>query len=749
MHPEGEPSELTSITHRIAGGPGNLVPSENIDGHGIGEVNADLAEESLGAVLWRRKWIVIAMAVVGLGAAVGYILLAAPMYRAEARLRIDPLGSEILGTPDAQSRLPENHLRTECEVLRSRPVVEAAIRRSRSAVMTSLDTNDDAVEFIQKQLVAQTGKRDDIVTISLAMPKPQEAKSLVGELVEAYIAHHIDEERSTATRLMEILRNQRHNREAEWTAKQQEMLDFQRANAELSFQGEKANVILERLARLSEALTAAQERRIESEAAHRAAQRALAGAQGAQGVQSLIEAIAAQGVSSAADPEYADLMRQLNSLRMSQAAMQRQAMPGHPMVRSTRQAVSALEEQVKDKRQRFAEAFVAMLDQRVQAARETEAQLQSVFEEQKKQALSLNSKSVERTKLTAELSRIEKATDLIETRLKDIGTMEQAGGVNIRVVEPAHVGASPSSPNRGMALGGGLAAGLLAGAMLALVRERCDQSLHTAHQVKTSLDTRMLTMIPHIPGRLKTATCGTLAKTLPLAPAVESYRFIRSAIEAELARGTGNVILITSTRGGEGKTTLITNLALVLAEAGRRILLVDADLRGPAMDRVFGIKCQTGLSNVLNGDMNWVHALQHTDVERLDVLPSGPIAANPSEFLSKPTLKAILEGAKEQYDVVLVDSPPVGLVSDAQILASLCNHTVFVVRAGVSSRHSCQEAMDRLACVGVRVLGVVVNDASEHRHPYGYQYGRAYTSAPMVMHPASYPRPAQGAWSSV
>ncbi len=192
----------------------------------------------------------------------------------------------------------------------------------------------------------------------------------------------------------------------------------------------------------------------------------------------------------------------------------------------------------------------------------------------------------------------------------------------------------------------------------------------------------------------------------------EACRAIRTALLCGMRPAEVSTILVTSPGPAEGKTLLVSNLAM--AQAGQRTLILDADLRTPLKHRAFALKGHgKGLVDVLMGTASLQEAIRPTEIEGLSVLECGQSTLHPSELLNTRAFGCVLEQLKREYDRILVDSPPVGVVTDAQILATLCDSTLLVLRAEESSRVLIQQARDALSAVGVRVAGVVVNDVSK------------------------------------
>jgi capsular exopolysaccharide synthesis family protein len=283
-------------------------------------------------------------------------------------------------------------------------------------------------------------------------------------------------------------------------------------------------------------------------------------------------------------------------------------------------------------------------------------------------------------------------------------------------------------------MGTALVIGLMLGLGGALLRDMLDQRLRSAEEIAHLLDLPILGAVPHMIGKPGTGQCGQEIRLKPRSDVAEAYRTIRTGIYFGGSDAkTTKTILITSPAPGDGKTTLASNLAIAVAQAGRRVLLIDADCRRPMQHRIFNGTDKRGLTSILSGEVSLVDAAQKTNVEKLDILPCGPLPENPSEILDSPALINLLEYASEIYDQILIDSPPVMPVTDARILAASCHATVLVLRADRSTRRAAEHARDALQSVGADLIGIVVNDVprgkngSGYFYHYGYGYGY-YTS---------------------
>ncbi|WP_442596743.1 CpsD/CapB family tyrosine-protein kinase [Neobacillus sp. D3-1R] len=209
----------------------------------------------------------------------------------------------------------------------------------------------------------------------------------------------------------------------------------------------------------------------------------------------------------------------------------------------------------------------------------------------------------------------------------------------------------------------------------------------------------------------------------PRSPISEQYRTIRTNIQFSSIDETIQSLMVTSAGPGDGKSTTVANLAIVFAQQGKKVLLVDADLRKPTVHYTFLLDNNKGLTNVLTKQVTLVDAVNQSDIENLYLLTSGPIPPNPAELLGSKSMEDLLEEAHQQFDLVLFDTPPVLAVTDAQILANKCSGTILVVNSGKTEIEGATKAKELLLSAKGKLLGVVLNQKKAKDSQYYYYYG--------------------------
>jgi capsular exopolysaccharide synthesis family protein len=319
-----------------------------------------------------------------------------------------------------------------------------------------------------------------------------------------------------------------------------------------------------------------------------------------------------------------------------------------------------------------------------------------------------------------------------EAVLKEqLAQMEVSGAVNtgeVELVTPATTPVSPSSPEPVQDALLGLAAGLALGLGVAFLRESLDDRLASKDATERAGGAPVLAMTPLVPsGRRPEPVVAVLAE--PTSPAAEAYRSLRTSLQFARQERRLRVIVVTSPAVGDGKTSTLANLGVVFAQAGERVLLVSCDLRRPRIGELFGIDEQAGLTSILLGEQTLEETLVPVPgVDRLTLLPAGPIPPNPAELLNGDQVRDIIGRLRDQFDLVLVDSPPVLPVTDAAILSRYADATLMLAAAGQTRRGDLHRAVEKLEQVGTAILGIVLNKVTRQTsRDYGYGSGYGYT----------------------
>lgn len=296
----------------------------------------------------------------------------------------------------------------------------------------------------------------------------------------------------------------------------------------------------------------------------------------------------------------------------------------------------------------------------------------------------------------------------------------------LQFVEPAVRPERPVFPKLLPNLAVGFGLGVLFGLGLVVAFEYVDDSIKSPEELRAFWDLPLLGLIPRF--KITSDWSGLIDQKNPTDPVVESYRTLRSAIAFSTLDASAKMLLVTSSLPEEGKSTMSTNLAISYAQDGKKVLVVDCDLRRPRQHRFWaGMSNDVGLTSLLLGQVTPAEAIKHTRVENFHLLPSGPVPPNPGRLVESLKLRQILLELSKGYDLVIVDTPPVLVVSDAMIISRLVDHTVLVVEASGTTKRVLSEVREQLRSGGMEPLGLVFNKVGFNAG-YGYTYyaRRAY-----------------------
>lgn len=292
--------------------------------------------------------------------------------------------------------------------------------------------------------------------------------------------------------------------------------------------------------------------------------------------------------------------------------------------------------------------------------------------------------------------------------------------VTARVVEPAVLPSIPAVPSVPLNMTVGVLAGLVAGYALALLRDALDMTIKSVEQLTEVIGVPSLGVVSREQGMPEHPLA---VHEDPLSPLAEEFRKVRTNLQFVDVDRPPKAIIVTSALSGEGKTTTICNLAVTLARAGHRVVVVDTDLRRPLAADYLGLEDGVGVTSVLAGRIDLRHAIQPWAEDLFDVLASGPIPPNPSELLASRQMTHLLAELRESYDVVLLDTPPVLPVTDAAVLGAACDGALVVVRYGRTTIHQADTAASALRSASVRMLGTVLTMVPRaSKRSYGHYY---------------------------
>jgi capsular exopolysaccharide synthesis family protein len=702
-------------------------------------------------VVRKRKWVILATFAIVVALAVIATLNATRLYQATSQVAIFPENPNVLGFKDRPDT-PVDYdydaaLETQVAILRSNALaikVIETLHLDRDARFTGVGqpppSTDSAVRVSGMEpdpvkaagllgtfhagLNVQLVRSTRLIQVSYTHPDPRLATLIANTLVTTFIEENFRTKYESVTQTSEWLARELADLQMKVQTSEEKLVRYQKDHSILGVD-EKQNIVTARLDELNKELTEAQTERFQKESDYKFA---LAG----DPASSESPNTSQQGTSSL-----------LEKLREKEADLNTQYAQATTQFGSGYPKVSELSNQLKQVRAEI-ETEKTRMQRRIRgeylAAVQREDLVAAAFNRQKQEANQLNESAIEYSvlKRDAESNR-QLYQDLLQ-RLKEAGVSAGLRSSNIRVVDVARTPTSPIAPNvrRSMVLGVLLGLGL--GLGLAFLLESLDNTVHNLEEIGAISALPALATIPlqlsknGLSRKLLRATADEksgsptlVTYSRPKSEVSEAYRSLRTSILLSAFGAPPKVILVTSASPQEGKTTISANSALVLAQRGSRVLLLDADLRRPGLEELFGIKSRGGLSTVISGvDKVEDVMLPFTEVPNLWILPAGPIPPQPAELLSSTVMKDYIARWRNEFDHVIIDTPPCLSVTDAVVLSPLADRVILVARSGQTTRPALRRACDLLLQVNARVMGIVLNALNVHSAEGHYYYGGRY-----------------------
>jgi capsular exopolysaccharide synthesis family protein len=421
--------------------------------------------------------------------------------------------------------------------------------------------------------------------------------------------------------------------------------------------------------------------------------------------------------------------------------------PVHPRVtelqeriRITESYLNGYQEKINQKLAHIRETqlgplLVQMLQQRLSEAWEHEQSLLRGFEHARQEAVSLNGELAQLEMAEQDLKWLRELRETLLNQIASIDLKQDQGDIRTAVVSEPVVNERPVSPRLSLIGAICLAGGVLIGLCLVFALDALDDRFRSPDELRLQLGIPVLAMVRRMENLAATGMGALQVCAAPQDVASEAFRTLRTTLAFS---GQAQRIVISSAEPGDGKTTVLANLAASYAQTGKRTLLIDADMRRPGLTSLLELRGQGGLSDLLRGTQPLAEAAQQCirklEVDGLEVLASGPRPSNPAELLASERFSDLLAWAETVYDQVLVDAPPVLAASDAAIIGRLVDGVVLVVRPDKNQRRPVVRAVESFTSLGVRLLGVVINrltsgnDEAYYGHNYGIGYGYGYAA---------------------
>jgi polysaccharide biosynthesis transport protein len=720
-------------------------------------------ESALGEyirVLVKRKWTILACLVSIFSVVAIASLRMTPIYEASGSIAINKPDSGLVNFNNSPTfsldYYDPTELETEVKILQSdllalQVVKELGLDRrpdasgDGTASPSSLDLAPDPLQTdsarttsllngFKGNLKVTLTPNTRIIEVHYRNPDKDLAAKVVTTLMNTYVENNFKARFNSTMEASDWLSKQLVDLQMKVETSQEKLVRYEKEHEILGID-EKQNIITAKLDELNKALTAAESDRMDKEAVYRLTQNgdpdAIASAAGSIDVTTASGSQSASGFLEGLRNKEADL-------KIQAADLNTQFGPSYPKLAELNSQLKEVDSQIRAELKKVA----ATIRGQYLTALQRENMLHDALEKQKQEANKLNESAIEYSLLKRDVETNRQLYEGLLEKLKEAGVSAGLRSNNFRIVDVARVPTSPVEPNIPRNLAFALMLGLTSGVGLAFLLEGLDNTVRTTEQAQMISGLPPLGMIPM---GSRTAREGSSSKRLVIATSkeavelitqvrpqsqmAESYRALRTSLLLSNLGAPPKVIMVTSALPQEGKTTTSINCAVVLAQKGVRVLLIDADLRRPSIHKTLGLGPRSGLSNVLTGSATLEQAITRAPVlPNLSVLPAGTPPPNPAELLASTNMRDVLVELREQYDHIVIDTPPTLSVTDAVVLSPRADAVVLVIRSGQTTKQALRRSRDVLTQVNAKVSGVLLNavDLTSPDYYYYYEYQGKY-----------------------
>jgi polysaccharide biosynthesis transport protein len=421
--------------------------------------------------------------------------------------------------------------------------------------------------------------------------------------------------------------------------------------------------------------------------------------------------------------------RKVVELEAKHARLAKRHGPGHAKVQEIREQISRLKGDAdlasSDPRQAQSRALLTSIEQGLKSVEAMKSEVEQRFQQDLTESNKSEIGLLRESNLKNNLERQRVLFYSVVDQLKQAQLVSDFGSVSAQVLDPPV--ASESRPPIPMVLLAALVVGCALGVGAVYIADQLDARVRSLPEIRRLLDYRMLGVVPLLTrGQQGEVKVGLFSHVKPRSRLAETYKSIRTGIELIRRNWQGNVFMVTSAQPADGKSTTASNLAICMAQSGKKVLLVDADLRRPSQHTIHSLPRSPGMTHVLNDLMPFHMAVQPTAVTNLDLLAAGAEVSNPAELLATERLVSLAGELRVAYDIVIIDTSPLLVVTDPSIIAVAIDGMVLVVRASVTRRLDAERCQDLLKALQTPVLGLIINGINPGQRGYGYGYGYGY-----------------------
>lgn len=692
-------------------------------------------------VLVKRRRLIIGVLAAVVALALLVTLTSTPIYRATTVLQLEKEGIQVVQVngiqPGDSGGWDPAFLQTQYELIKSRSLVDrvaneldldqATIERLQDAgwlgrmlALLSPQERDVSADkgktarqetaqrmqavaaMIDAGLSVEPIRNSRLVKINFDSSSPQLSARVANAIAEGYIAAGLERRFGASSYAKTYLEEQLRLTKAKLEESERKLVEFAQKENLVNTGEQGQSLAAQNLTQLNAALATAQDQRIRAQARW---QQAASGAMPA-------DMLSNSNVRA---------LQQQKGLLQAQYQLKLQTFkPEYPEMLQLKSQLDELDRQIGKELAAIRTSVKAEYDAAVRQEQMLNGQIAAL----RAQALDVDGRSIQYNILKREVDTNRQLYDGLLQRYKEVGVAGDVRANNISIIDRAKVPDTRFKPKLALNLAIGLLLGGMLGVLLAFLLEFLDDTLKTPEDIEQKLKLPVLGVIPKLGPKENVAEVAAN----PQSSFSEAYRSVRTALQFATDHGVPKTLLVTSSGPGEGKSTTSLALARNLTQLGKRVLLVDADLRNPSLHKTLGLRPEFGLSNLLAGACAFNAAVQETGDERLQVILAGPLPPNPAELLSGSKLVSLLTVGGERYDHVILDGPPVLGLADAPILSNAVDGTLLVVTSARTKISAAQSALKRLLAARARIVGALLTKYDARTAGYGYGYGYRYDS---------------------
>ena len=710
------------------------------------EHDADRLAEQLR--FWRRsiskhKWSALGLALAISLLTTLIVFVIQPTYRSTATLMLESNKSKVVSIEEVYSSMSSNreYYQTQAEILKSEDLARRLVTKMKLVDHPALDPRQEqnagwslkkllpaswlgedvadkfspakvqaaVIARFKKDLTIELVRNSQLIKISYESPDKEFAANAANWFADGFIEADMDARLAMTQKAGSWLTERLTGLRKKLEESEKELQQFRERERIIDAKGVAQSGASKQLEQLSGGLVAARQKRAEAEAAYQQVQ-------SAQKSRTDVESIPAIQKS----PIYLQLKSAESGAESRLADAAKKYGPDHPK----RQTADAEYRAARENTRHQIETIVTSITKEYELAHAQEVSVERALAQSKGDILGMNRKEYELGVLEREVASNKSLYEMFTTRMKETNVAGDLQSPSARVVDPAVIGNSPYSPKKLRIIGIAAVVGLILGIMLALLLEYLDNTIKSAEDVDIKLRESLLGQLPRIKGKIESGDL-QIAFIKDKDPGFsEAIRSIRTGVMLSSIDAPHKVLLVTSSIPSEGKTSVATNIALALGQV-RKVCLIDADMRRPAVAKVLGVDTTSkGLSNLVSGADPTADCLHFNKELGIHIIPSGIVPPNPLELLSSVRFAEAMRWLEDSFDVVIIDSPPLQLVSDPLILSQFAHSVIYVVKADSTPYQVVLGGLERLRDAKAHVLGIVINQIDREKADRYYGYGK-------------------------